>query len=921
MQVLEYNDLDIKGLEAKYNKVKIAIKNQDFYTAQTKKLKNHSIFSARLDYTNRLLFKFTKYQEETYVLMLEVVRNHDYAGARFLNGSKIIEENIAPSEQEQCLDEIKYINKSDSKFFFLNKVISFDEDQSLVYKKQLPLVIIGSAGSGKTMLSLERMKILNGHILYVSQSSYLVDNARNLYYCQGYNNENQEIDFLSYNEFLESIKTFNNKVFNYPEFRTWYDRYRNTIKFNDPEKLFEEIKGTLTGVSITKPYLSKDQYLDLGVKQSLFLQEEKERIYLLFSKYLEHIKKSNLIDVNILSYEYLNLVESNYDYIVIDEVQDLTNIQIQLILKSLKTKTNFLLCGDSNQIVHPNFFSWSKIKTLFYEEQTTQGKDILFLLTTSYRNSQGIVDIANNTLKIKQQRFGSIDKESNYLVKSVAENKGRIFSFNKKGTEIAKLNKSSMRSTKYAIIVLKEDQKKEAQKYFQSPLVFSIHEAKGLEYDNIIIFNLVSSAYEKFQEIAEGISFEDLEKDLLYSRAKDKTDKSSESYKFYINSFYVAITRAINNLYIIEERTTSRFLELLDVYKYSHTFDSEQDLSSSLEEWQKEASKLEKQGKYEQANKIRSDILEEKEITWDVLTKETSDRLYNKVITDEANKQEKILLFEYSLINNHYDIINLLKSKGLNAAQYPKKSFRVIREKYYTAYMAKNHDSIMEMTRKYGLNFKDQFNQTPIMIAVKVGNDELTKNLIEQGANIEEIDKNGIFPIQNFLSYLFFFGAYTKEISIIELYKLLSTHSIVIRVNDKLHKIDAHKFDYLLYHLLLGILVNYTLKNNDTYFYGFTAAHIASIVANFPDQIIKPYQKKRQYISHILSKNERNSTNIYGQKFLFRLSLGHYMLNPEIAIKHNDSWTKLFDIIKFDLNADNYEFSNKKRIQSLLATI
>ena len=28
-----------------------------------------------------------------------------------------------------------------------------------------------------------------------------------------------------------------------------------------------------------------------------------------------------------------------------------------------------MLCGDSNQIVHPNFFSWSAVKSLFFTEQ------------------------------------------------------------------------------------------------------------------------------------------------------------------------------------------------------------------------------------------------------------------------------------------------------------------------------------------------------------------------------------------------------------------------------------------------------------------------------------------------------------------------------------------------------------------------
>ena len=42
--------------------------------------------------------------------------------------------------------------------------------------------------------------------------------------------------------------------------------------------------------------------------------------------------------------------------VVVDEVRDLTTIQLQLILTALREPHQFLLCGDANQIVHPNFF-------------------------------------------------------------------------------------------------------------------------------------------------------------------------------------------------------------------------------------------------------------------------------------------------------------------------------------------------------------------------------------------------------------------------------------------------------------------------------------------------------------------------------------------------------------------------------------
>jgi hypothetical protein len=60
----------------------------------------------------------------------------------------------------------------------LDKVLSFDDDQEAVYRQSPPLVIIGSAGCGKTALTPEKMQDASGHILYVTRSPFLVQNGR-----------------------------------------------------------------------------------------------------------------------------------------------------------------------------------------------------------------------------------------------------------------------------------------------------------------------------------------------------------------------------------------------------------------------------------------------------------------------------------------------------------------------------------------------------------------------------------------------------------------------------------------------------------------------------------------------------------------------------------------------------------------------
>src|SRR5207248_1830075 len=66
--------------------------------------------------------------------------------------------------------------------------------------------IVGSAGSGKTALTLEKMKHAEGDVLYVTHSAYLAQSARDLYYANGFERDGQDAVFLAYREFVETLR-------------------------------------------------------------------------------------------------------------------------------------------------------------------------------------------------------------------------------------------------------------------------------------------------------------------------------------------------------------------------------------------------------------------------------------------------------------------------------------------------------------------------------------------------------------------------------------------------------------------------------------------------------------------------------------------------------------------------------------------
>ena len=344
MKVIAYNELDTKGVSKQYAKVVRMLENDDFRSAEVKKINSNSLYRAKLDYTNRLLFKLVKYRHTVYALILEIIRNHNYSDSKFLNGAAVNEEKLknvldAAKLQEKDYSSVNYINDKNSNFNILDKILSFDDVQNEVFNLRTPIIIIGSAGSGKTVLTLEKLKHLHGDGLYITLSPYLVENSRNLYYSNNYINNKQNIDFLSFREFIETIKVPTGKEISVKSFNEWFLRNRTNFKIKDSHKIYEEFNGVLSGSTVKAQYLTRGEYLDKGIKQSIFNDTERKEVYRIFERYLKYLTMSEYYDTNIISYDYLKLCSPKYDFVIVDEVQDLTSCQLNLIIKSLKKRS------------------------------------------------------------------------------------------------------------------------------------------------------------------------------------------------------------------------------------------------------------------------------------------------------------------------------------------------------------------------------------------------------------------------------------------------------------------------------------------------------------------------------------------------------------------------------------------------------
>ena len=111
------------------------------------------------------------------------------------------------------------------------------------------------------------MKEAEGNVLYVTRSPYLADSARELYYGMNYENDEQDVSFYSFAEFLESIRVPQSREMTFREFAGWFARHRTATGIKDAHQFYEEVHGVITGASADNAWLSKEEYLALGVRQ------------------------------------------------------------------------------------------------------------------------------------------------------------------------------------------------------------------------------------------------------------------------------------------------------------------------------------------------------------------------------------------------------------------------------------------------------------------------------------------------------------------------------------------------------------------------------------------------------------------------------------------------------------------------------
>ena len=372
------------------------------------------------------------------------------------------------------------------------------------------------------------------------------------------------------------------------------------------EKLYEaktrfldqyELKAVLLMHQILDQYLlnhaliPKEIYLKLDEQYCLYSSSQRELLYELTLRYQMFLSAEGKVDENDMARQFLNrLMNQNvplFDFVIADEIQDLTEIQIYCLIRLARNRNNLLFSGDINQTIRPTYFHTGRIESILKTSNTHLGF-IKHQLVKNYRSTKEVVDLANQVVNLRIQRLG-LNKKNDYYEIPIRGEQHPIYYFDAKHPlEMVKLIETGLNRHYVAIVVPDEEEKKNFERLTQQKgAVFTVEEIKGIEKDYIICYNVMT----KYKTAWETI----LNQDVMYQN----------QYRYYFNLLYVALTRARHHLCFIEEDMPPSLYEQFESEFLSFDTFDETELKlnqlSTDNQFYKEAQLYERRELYEQA--------------------------------------------------------------------------------------------------------------------------------------------------------------------------------------------------------------------------------------------------------------------------------------------------------------------------------
>ncbi|KAM6567430.1 hypothetical protein CsatA_026558 [Cannabis sativa] len=423
---------------------------------------------------------------------------------------------------------------------------------------------------------------------------------------------------------LESFIRLNEVNFNKFIISYWPHFNMDLTNGFEPSQVFIEImshlKGGLKSGNLSDGNLSqKDYILKSNSRVSNFSNDERKKIYDIFLQY-EKLKTVNgeydLADlVCDLHYRFNGETYEGdkLDFVYIDEVQDLTMGQIALFKYICKNVDDgYVFCGDTAQTIAKGVdFRFEDIRCLFYRE-FLYGKGEkglitdIFQLSQNFRSHAGVLNLAQSvtnllyhffplSIDVMRPETSLINGETPLLVEVHGENEFASMFNDGEGGKLVGFG------AEQAILVRDDNTKNEVLKYVgKHALVLTISECKGLEFQDVLLYNFLSSSPIKNQW---RVMYEFMKEHNIISHEVPTSLHSVNEAKHSLlcselKQIYVAVTRTRQRLWIFENELSHPMCDywkeqnIVKVRGLDHCLMKEIQVASSFEEWRSRGMKF-----------------------------------------------------------------------------------------------------------------------------------------------------------------------------------------------------------------------------------------------------------------------------------------------------------------------------------------
>ncbi|MCW5968929.1 MAG: ATP-dependent helicase [Blastocatellales bacterium] len=493
----------------------------------------------------------------------------------------------------------------------LASAIKLSPRQLEAIRNPYPLLIQGQAGSGKTVLLCHHMAARldedqrlskERKRLYLTYSERLVERAKldvehimKVIYASDV--PPGQTEFLTHENLLRKYVARDTEQFSplkrisWPEFRSQFLGERSNQK---PELVWHAIRSFFKGACQpgVEPPLRLEHFERIPARQRPFDRRQFNDLYLVADQYQRWLRRNGYWDDLDLARAALNTLQADanswgkiYSEVYCDEGQDLTLVDYEVLIRLCKAhddngmmRPGLVVAADPFQTIHPSGFRWSSVKDrIFGVIERTYGTQLSLLLTPlaeNFRCTNEIVLLSNALLDLRSR----YSDEAIPVQRPTGPDRGRPLLVETRGLDSDLKSVLQRPSAGTAIVVADLDAKAELREQgVPDDKLFTIVEAKGLEFENVIAWHLLDGHDDLWS--------------IITSEVVQISEASRIRLVYYLNNVYVGVTRAIGQLVLLETPTGTHrcIVKLGSMVQKITTADLKRDAAlkkeSTLQEW------------------------------------------------------------------------------------------------------------------------------------------------------------------------------------------------------------------------------------------------------------------------------------------------------------------------------------------------